>query len=193
MLSRILTGLSLSLVLLNCSAEVRDTGPADDCGDVSVDGECDGNIRRFCDLGRGGIVTVDCAASGGTCEFSADQGASCAGIASDCQSIGTAGVCGDMGEVVWCDGDSEADIKTQVCEDHEECQVDACAEGGAYCCPRTDLDECELIGEAGTCQDNQRRYCENGEVIVEDCESKGENCFLFPDGFSRCDPADISI
>jgi Carboxypeptidase regulatory-like domain len=48
------------------------TALIDECGDVSAEGACDGDVVRWCN--QGDLVTVDCSAHGETCGWNGDEG-----------------------------------------------------------------------------------------------------------------------
>jgi len=91
----------------------------------------------------------------------------------DCADIGQQGTCVDEETLVYCVGDSPV---SQGCHGGETCQVDACSEGIADCCPDDGggsgtAEECEELGVEGTCNGNELRYCDIGtdEVVEFEC------------------------
>ena len=83
--------------------------PVDGCGDVSIEGQCDGDELTWCENGE--VVVADCAAIGATCGWDASQSFyDCLSAENGCGMESFEGRC-DGDTVVWCEDQSvfEAD------------------------------------------------------------------------------------
>ncbi|MFT5434497.1 MAG: hypothetical protein ACI9OJ_005210 [Myxococcota bacterium] len=156
------------------------------CGDVPIEGRCDGNSRIYCASGE--LVTEACDACCGW-----------VGQRFDCVTCPT-GACEDECkegvDVFGCSLQNThefscavgADLCTDriftACPDGQVCDESTTSK----CRPLADVDLCNGIDAAGECKGNVHKRCEGGALIVDDCANKGESCA--PSGCtSTCPPA----
>lgn len=73
------------------SAGAAGSSGTEGCGAISYEGQCDGDIVKYCD--NGAVKAIDCSTNGGSCAFASDKGYY------DCvaASGGTGGSSGDQG------------------------------------------------------------------------------------------------
>jgi hypothetical protein len=186
---------------------------------VTADGYCSGSTAIWCDPATGEIVTWNCAQDGYSCqEFSCASGAYCCGDPSapmqdmsmpstpspECTSLGYDGEC--QGNVAtWCDNGT---IYTIDCDTRgQTCAVNSCATG-AYCCdtpttppvdapdlspaPDPTLSQCDQLGLKGECgglSGNVATWCAAGQIMEDDCTTKGQTCQVDTCGYgANCCP-----
>ena len=173
-----------------------------DCGAVTLQGTCEGDVAVWCGQ-YSGMHMDDCAAENKRCEENTcASGAYCCGTTSEatpeqlqCAELGFAGECNPAGTVAsWCSND---EIKTKTCEGGQTCQVDACLTGAWCCDPPAPpaANECSMLGYAGECKDATTvRFCvgtEDTDIIEFSC-SGTKTCQVDESGDANCkEPAGL--
>ena len=149
-----------------CDKNPDETPPEtpEECGDFTFEGECVGNVAKWCgsdnelkvedcsDFDQRCIEDV-CAVGAYCCDENADK---------ECSDMGAEGICSpDKTKMIYCDGDSSEDIITENCEDDDlECQVDGPCGSGAYCCDKATSDnKCLEVGSKGKCDGDTLIFC----------------------------------
>ncbi|MBN2722758.1 MAG: agmatine deiminase family protein [Deltaproteobacteria bacterium] len=176
--------------------------PDGGCGDISYDGECQGNVSIYCDEDY--LVAYDCAEDGMECGYVSNQGwYDCVAVtACEDECVPGESMCGESGDTVLrCaetfDGDSCFEYKEIQCDDgmfcvDGECQTectDECAEGtigcsddasGSWVCTMG-TDGCyEMVVTA--CSEGT---CTNGECVTDDGGSNDDGCSCSNAGSSK--------
>jgi hypothetical protein len=176
------------------------SGTTDGCEGVPEKGYCDKvtGVAITCNLVRQQRAYDDCSAKGQECFEDDIRGAVCrdpstagGGTGGTDGGIGTSPGCGTLTAAGACEGntavycDVETDTKTQkVCGAGEQCLVDKCVAGGAFCCksdvPPTPDPACATLdyyGECGGTGGTVARYCDSAGVLhQDDCAAKGQRC-----------------
>lgn len=147
----------------------------DECSRIGITGICAGNTARICAKSSGkptpSIQELVCPA-GESCEMF-----TCSGLgAACCAPIDTTGECGQIGYAGVCEGNTMKYcnggrlISADCTESGDTCQIGGCGgEGAAWCCPQ--VTGCGGIDEAGVCQGNILKYCENEELQEFNCQT----------------------
>jgi len=130
------------------AAPEPDPGKGDDpgssgttgCGEVTYEGQCDGDIVKFCDNGQ--VKAIDCSTNGGSCAFASDKGyydcaAATGGAAGSSGDQGTGGSSGGSSEPssncgsVTYEGECSGEV-LQYCDNGTLTTVD-CSDQGRQC------------------------------------------------------------
>jgi hypothetical protein len=179
---------------------------------VSYYGYCSGATAIWCDPATGQIITWDCGLDGYACgEWDCAAGAYCCGQtqsapmmdmaqpaapSAECLQLGYSGAC-DGETATWCDNGQI--YRVDCVSRGQGCAVNSCA-SGAYCCDQTPTptppepapSECEQLGLRGACggfDGNTVRYCSGGEIVEDDCYTKGQQCQVDTCGYgANCCP-----
>jgi hypothetical protein len=113
-------------------AECCDESGADECAQLGLYGECDGQVARWCNDGE--IIELDCPSQGKTCQLDdCVSGAYCCETPLTCADVGgTTGSC-DGDTLRYCNGNDEV-VQTDCAAMGKTCAVDDCLTGLAECC-----------------------------------------------------------
>jgi hypothetical protein len=159
------------------------SGSAPGCDGVTARGECQSGAAVYCDIERGMLRRVDCAALGESCVLDTVRGAVCEDISTrsvaetPCDSgVSETGFCSDN-TAVYCDTSGDEPV-TRVWDcgaSDMACVVDGCADG-AYCCGDGSQQECGSLDFNGTCDGNVARWCGALGPKELDCSSLGQTC-----------------
>jgi len=179
----------------------NDCGGAQDCGDLTYEGCCDGDLLKWCE--NNAVQSQNCA-NNPSCGWSAPQGfyncntnggedpsgqhpkncdggcePACAG--KECGDDGCGGSCGQCPAGEACNASGQCAGCTPSCVG-KECGADGCG-GSCGQCPAGEAcnasgqcvgqtDPCNGIGYEGCCDGLVLTWCENGTIQTIDC---GEN------------------
>lgn len=152
-----------------------------ECDTLGFAGECAGEVARWC-TGSDTLIELDCAARGQVCAFDVcAEGAYCCNPPEEinpCPDLGVYGECGgaDGNTMRYCLGENL--YETQ-CQTGESCMLDVCFDG-ADCCSQAEYDAaCTNMGVNGFCggpDDNTAVWCDNAEILRNDCAAVGKTC-----------------
>ena len=144
---------------------IREFLPADPCWDETLQGRCEQDIAIWCEDET--VHVEDCELSGMVCEQ--DEGSGnhrCQDAPDPCEGETYEGRC-DANTAIWCEAET---IIRKPCEEGELC-------GDAGDGLRRCVDECELIGREGRCDENgAARWCEDGGIRERDCAACDQEC-----------------
>lgn len=140
------------------------------CGDLTLQGRCDGQTARFCL--NGSPVALDCGALGKSCRVNqCAEGAYCCEDADPtCDTLGTAGECdGNVARFCTLDGA----LREIPCDQYgKTCGFNTCSRDAAACCSPT----CGNVGAEGLCVGDVLNFCESNQVKMTDCAQMGLRC-----------------
>ncbi len=143
------------------------------CGAVTPSGRCtpDGRVAEFCDEGQ--LVRDPCT-SGRICGDD-DEGKRCIAVADNpCGDVTTFGSC-DGDQLSWCDDGVVRERDCRACGGEACARVDnvvgfACVENA-----------CGSVTFQGECDGNVARWCEDNQVLTQNCADDGETCGFVDD------------
>ena len=142
------------------------------CGDVTDDGECDGDTLSKCVAGY--LEVTDCTLSAQLCTVDSGSGeADCTEAVSPCTDVPAEGLC--VGEVlVTCEGgalqNTDCAAQALTCAFHEPT--------GVYACIEAVVAACNDVPAEGVCIGDMLALCVDGAVQNIDCAAEGKVCGL---------------
>ncbi len=138
--------------------------PMDPCEEETLEGRCDGAVAIWCEDET--IITEDCGEKDQICVQNEDGRFRCQDASDPCEGETYEGRC-DANTAIWCEAET---IIRKPCEEGELC-------GDAGDGLRRCVDECELIGREGRCDENgAARWCEDGGIRERDCAACDQEC-----------------
>ncbi len=176
---------------------------AEDCGSVSENGQCEGNVLKQCKDGQ--LEVIDCAQKGVLCStyhYQEKAYAVCVtpnnpyipDFYTDCGPVSNGGFC-DGNTVVYCNP-AAAGLEINNCiDDHYAgCHMaDVDGETGAYCYA-ADYVDCGDVTSFGTCEGNLLKGCHPSYgLVTKDCAEDGNVCAPVPgyEEYSDCLPPSL--
>ncbi|HIA01625.1 MAG TPA: hypothetical protein EYN66_06895 [Myxococcales bacterium] len=175
---------------------------ADNCGGITAEGTCDGEVLTWCDAGQ--LQSENCAANGEVCEYDDFLGLfECAEADVDgvlcgnkvpvtglcigntyaaCNFNGTVGKfnCSELG--LYCmynpDNSKYECLTDQGCEN--SCPADQrCMKGGGC--------GCDGITTYGLCEDDNLVWCNGVTLVFQDCLTSGQTCEVDASNYADCE------
>ncbi len=138
--------------------------PIDPCEGETMTGRCEDSVAIWCEGET--INREDCAETAKICAPDESGNFRCRIPPDPCEGETLPGRC-DGNTAIWCENETVNKI--------------ACPEG-TLCAAGTDgmhrcLDECNLIGRRGRCDEGARaRWCEEGQIKTRDCAACNQTC-----------------
>ncbi len=146
------------------AAQAGTAGSAPACSGLTEQGRCDGDVLEYCEDGIS--TSLDCAVAGQTCGVEAGR-AECMDTvrAVACAELTHLGAC-DQAFLRYCDPALDVARSINCAAYGQTCDPTAATDGGASC---VSYGTCGSVDEDGTCNGNELRFCEGGELYVFDC------------------------
>jgi len=153
------------------------------CGDVAIEGYCDGNTRHYCNTAE--VVTEECESCCGwngaryDCLTDCPLPGECVDECNDVSKFG----CSLENTHEWTCAVGANGCTTRT---YTACGPDQiCDESTTHqCAAKTNINVCGPIPSYGICQGNVFKQCVNGEIVQTDCGAQGLQCG--PSGCADC-------
>lgn len=170
------SSIRLAMLMTLLSGAMSSVAIAAPCGDVALEGRCDGTTRQYCNAGE--LQSEECATCCGwdgdryDCLGSCPEDGSC--IEECLEGVDVFG-CSLMNTHEWtCSiGAEGCTVRTFVaCGEGQICDESS----SNACRPVSEVDLCSGISSEGECKGGIFKQCVNGQLVNTDCALLGQEC-----------------